>query len=279
MDLHSITEYKTIDLDAFEQQALYEKRGLIPQIAPRYRAPYFAHIFNGGYAAGYYGYLWAEVLDKDAFQVFTKSGDLFDREVAQAFRSTILEPGGSSDGIDAVQKLYGTRATSIGHDGGPEDWPSPLRKTARRLSEASASFPTQSKPTPRKSRCLNLHELNASGTTSQVRIRPYELFTAPEDRSAPCRASKAFGQVPNGIRQVLRTSGLPDDTGSGRRPDCSRQRCQRPGRQRDFRFAGPMHRKSSDLLAESGAGVSTHRVETASLSDANKSDLKVVIHR
>ena len=74
MDLHSITEYKTIDLDAFEQQALYEKRGLIPQIAPRYRAPYFAHIFNGGYAAGYYGYLWAEVLDKDAFQVFTKSG-------------------------------------------------------------------------------------------------------------------------------------------------------------------------------------------------------------
>lgn len=107
MDLHSITEYGTIDLDAFEQQALYEKRGLIPQIAPRYQAPYFAHIFDGGYAAGYYGYLWAEVLDKDAFQAFTTSGDLFDREVAQTFRNTILEPGGTTDGMTLFKNFMG----------------------------------------------------------------------------------------------------------------------------------------------------------------------------
>ena len=77
MDIHSVREYEPFDPVAFERQALTEKRGLIPQIEPRYRYPYFSHIFDGGYSAGYYFYTWAEVLDKDAFEAFRESGDLF----------------------------------------------------------------------------------------------------------------------------------------------------------------------------------------------------------
>ena len=70
MDIHSVREYEPFDPVAFERQALTKKRGLIPQIEPRYRYPYFSHIFDGGYSAGYYFYTWAEVLDKDAFEAF-----------------------------------------------------------------------------------------------------------------------------------------------------------------------------------------------------------------
>ena len=97
MDIHSTTDYKPFDVRAYEQQVLNDKRGLIRQIEPRYRFPYFSHIFDGGYSAGYYFYLWAEVLDKDAFQAFKESGYLFDRETAARFR-TLLESGGSLDG-------------------------------------------------------------------------------------------------------------------------------------------------------------------------------------
>ena len=98
MDIHSTTEYAPFDPMEFERKALNEKRGLIPQIEPRYRYPYFSHIFDGGYSAGYYFYTWAEVLDKDAFEAFRESGDLFNRRVADDFRRKILERGGSEDG-------------------------------------------------------------------------------------------------------------------------------------------------------------------------------------
>lgn len=100
MDIYCTTDAdKPIDVNAFEVEALNKKRGLIHEIAPRYRYPYFSHIFDGGYSAGYYSYIWAEVLDKDAYQAFVETGDLFNRGVAQRFR-TLLSSGGTQDGMD-----------------------------------------------------------------------------------------------------------------------------------------------------------------------------------
>ena len=74
-----------------------DKIGLIDEIVPRYRSPYFRHIFAGGYSAGYYSYVWAEVLDADAFEAFKETGDIFDPATAQSFRENILARGGSED--------------------------------------------------------------------------------------------------------------------------------------------------------------------------------------
>ncbi|MBN2172607.1 MAG: M3 family metallopeptidase [Bacteroidales bacterium] len=84
----------------FEKEVL-DQIGLIPEIVVRYRSPYFAHIFAGGYSAGYYSYQWAEVLDADAFEAFKENG-LFDQKTAKAFRENILERGGTEDPM----KLY-----------------------------------------------------------------------------------------------------------------------------------------------------------------------------
>lgn len=106
MDIHSITEYKPFDVNEFETDAMYERRGLIPQIEPRYRYPYFIHIFDGGYASGYYFYIWAQVLDKDAFQAFKQTGDVFDKRTAQKFRK-LLSRGGSADGMTLYRDFRG----------------------------------------------------------------------------------------------------------------------------------------------------------------------------
>ena len=107
MDIHSTTEYKPIDVDGYEYNALYETRGMIPQIEPRYHYTYFAHIFAGGYSAGYYFYTWAEVLDKDAFEAFRETGDIFDRRTAEAFRREILSKGGERDGMSLYNAFRG----------------------------------------------------------------------------------------------------------------------------------------------------------------------------
>ena len=107
MDIHCITEYEPFDPVAFERNALNERRGLMPQIEPRYHYPYFAHIFNGGYSAGYYFYTWAEVLDKDAFAAFRESGDLFNKRIAERFRREILARGGSEDGMTMYRAFRG----------------------------------------------------------------------------------------------------------------------------------------------------------------------------
>ena len=70
-EITSIDEIEAMDVDAFEKQQM-DAIGLMPEILPRYRSTNFAHIFNGGYCAGYYAYTWAEVLDKDAFNYFRK---------------------------------------------------------------------------------------------------------------------------------------------------------------------------------------------------------------
>ncbi len=101
MEFHNLTTTEGLDVMAFEKQ-LMDKLGLIPQIAPRYRATYFRHIM-GGYDAGYYSYLWAERLDADAFEAFKEHG-IFDPATAKAFRQNILEKGGSDDPM----KLYET---------------------------------------------------------------------------------------------------------------------------------------------------------------------------
>lgn len=108
LDLHSITEYGApIDLAAYESYMLANKRGLIPQIEPRYRYPYFKHIFGGGYASGYYSYLWSEVLDKDAYQAFVETGDIFDRKTADRFRATVLSQGGMKSGMELYKDFRG----------------------------------------------------------------------------------------------------------------------------------------------------------------------------
>ena len=92
-------------VEEFEAAACKEM-GLIDEIIPRYRSTYFAHIFSGGYSAGYYSYLWAEVLDKDAFELFMQKG-IFDPETAMSFRHNILEKGGSDEPMDLYRRFRG----------------------------------------------------------------------------------------------------------------------------------------------------------------------------
>lgn len=97
MDYHTVNTPGPIDVAAFERAAM-GKVGIIPQIEPRYRSTYFQHIFSGGYASGYYSYIWAEVLDADAYEAFRESGNIFDPATAERFRSQVLSRGGMEDG-------------------------------------------------------------------------------------------------------------------------------------------------------------------------------------
>ena len=106
-DIHAVQSADEVNVAEFERQSLTEKRGLISQIEPRYHYTYFSHIFDGGYSAGYYFYIWAEVLDKDAYQAFVESGDLFDRATADRLRGEILSRGGSRDGMDMYRAFRG----------------------------------------------------------------------------------------------------------------------------------------------------------------------------
>lgn len=94
------------DINEFETKAM-DKIGLIDDIVVRYRSPYFSHIFAGGYSMGYYAYIWAEVLDSDAFMAFKETGDLYNQEVAGAFRSNVLSKGGTVDAMDLYMAFRG----------------------------------------------------------------------------------------------------------------------------------------------------------------------------
>ncbi len=92
--------------DGSFEDAEMARIGMIEEIVPRYRSTYFAHIFSGGYSAGYYSYIWSEVLDADAFQAF-KETSLFDRETAQRFREEILSRGGTRPGMELYEAFRG----------------------------------------------------------------------------------------------------------------------------------------------------------------------------
>ncbi len=98
MDYHTLTNASNLDVLAFEKASM-DKIGLIPQIPPRYRSTYFQHTMTGGYTAGYYSYIWAEVLDADAFQAFKETGNIFDQATATRFRKCILEKGGAKEAM------------------------------------------------------------------------------------------------------------------------------------------------------------------------------------
>ena len=107
LEIHSLQTADKINVNDFEREVLTDKRGLIPQIEPRYHYNYFSHIFDGGYSAGYYFYIWAEVLDKDAYQAFVESGDIFDRKTAERFRREILSKGGTRPGMEMYRAFRG----------------------------------------------------------------------------------------------------------------------------------------------------------------------------
>jgi peptidyl-dipeptidase Dcp len=95
-----------IDVVARESEQM-EELGLIPEIVPRYRSTYFAHVFAGGYSSGYYSYIWSAVLDSDAFAAFEECEELFDRETATRFRELILARGNSADPMELYVEFRG----------------------------------------------------------------------------------------------------------------------------------------------------------------------------
>lgn len=97
MKYHMLTNTDNLDVAKFETSTLSDLK-LISSIAPRYKSTYYLHIFSSGeYAAGYYSYIWSEVLDKDAFAAFVEKGNIFDPATAKSFRKNLLEKGNSED--------------------------------------------------------------------------------------------------------------------------------------------------------------------------------------
>ncbi len=106
LDWHVLEDDKERDPDAMERRTA-ERLGLPPQIAFRYRTPYFAHSFATGYSASYYSYIWAEVLDADGFHAFKEKGDLFDPELARSWRQNVLEKGYSEAPMTLFKRFRG----------------------------------------------------------------------------------------------------------------------------------------------------------------------------
>lgn len=94
------------DATAFEERVL-DEYGLIDEIEPRYRSQYFSHIFAGGYAAGYYAYLWSEILDADGFNAFKEAEDIFDPEVAGRLKRWVYEAGGLREADELYRNFRG----------------------------------------------------------------------------------------------------------------------------------------------------------------------------
>ncbi len=105
MAWHTLPNPAEVDARQYENKVMGEI-GLIPEIVPRYRSTYFSHIFSGGYAAGYYAYIWSEVLDCDAYEAFKEKG-IFDKATAESFRKNVLEPFGTEDPLTQYVRFRG----------------------------------------------------------------------------------------------------------------------------------------------------------------------------
>lgn len=108
MKWHELENVEGVDINQFEHKVCQEM-GLIPEIGPRYRTTYFNHIFSSGYSAGYYGYLWAEVLDRDAFSLFEQTGNVWNIPLATKFKQTFLEKGGSEEPMTLFEQFAGRK--------------------------------------------------------------------------------------------------------------------------------------------------------------------------
>jgi peptidyl-dipeptidase Dcp len=107
MAWHALTPAspEAIDVNGFEKEVL-DKIGLIPEIVSRYRTTYFNHIFAGGYSAGYYSYIWSEVLDCDAYEAFKEKG-IFNKATALSFRKNLLEKFGTEEPLTQYVRFRG----------------------------------------------------------------------------------------------------------------------------------------------------------------------------
>jgi len=106
MDWHTITDPVEYDAIKFENESM-GKIELIQEIFPRYRSTYFNHIFSGSYSSGYYSYIWAEVLDADAFNAFVQTGDVYNKDLAAKYRKFILASGGTDDSMELYKRFRG----------------------------------------------------------------------------------------------------------------------------------------------------------------------------
>jgi peptidyl-dipeptidase Dcp len=111
LDLHSLPDSGALDVAAFERKDL-ERIAMPPEIVMRHRLPHFQHLFSGGgYAAGYYSYMWSEVLDADAFAAFEETGNAFDPETAKRLRDYVYSAGNRRDPADAYKAFRGRLPT------------------------------------------------------------------------------------------------------------------------------------------------------------------------
>lgn len=114
MDIHSVTEYEPFDPMAFERQALNEKRGLIPQIEPRYRYPISAISSTAATRQATISIPGPRCSTKDTFEAFRESGDLFNKKIAADFRAKLLSRGGSEDGMSLYPGIPRRRPRQAG---------------------------------------------------------------------------------------------------------------------------------------------------------------------
>ncbi|RTL69371.1 MAG: M3 family peptidase [Hyphomicrobiales bacterium] len=110
LELHVLKDVSTLDVDKFEKKVL-GKIGMLPEIGMRHRIPHFQHII-GGYASGYYSYMWSEVMDADAFSAFEEAGNVFDKATAKRLLTSIYSSGGTQDPADAYVAFRGRLPTS-----------------------------------------------------------------------------------------------------------------------------------------------------------------------